>query len=101
MQVNTLEVRADSGFYRALLKLLGICIVIGSGVLCTPVLSVLGLCMYGSYGMVKAHLPQRIYAMRHSTRAAHTAHYFCAYLSALMSETCFRHSHTRDLTAAS
>ncbi len=41
------------------------------------------------------------YAMRHSTRAAHAACYFHANLSTLMSETCFGHNYTWDLSAAS
>ena len=39
----------------------------------------------------KQYLPHSVHAMRHSTRAAHTACYFHANMSALMSETCFQH----------
>ena len=46
-------------------------------------------------------LLHRVYAMRHSTRAANTACYFHANLSGLFSETCFRHNHTLDLSTAS
>ena len=38
--------------------------------------------------------------MRHSTRVARAACYLCAILSAVMSETCFRHNRTWDLSPA-
>ncbi len=46
-------------------------------------------------------LPHSVYAMGHSTRAAHAACYVCANLSVLMSETCFGHNCIQDLSTAS